>query len=67
MIVRLKETTPELDFVGASLFQFYDSPIKRMNKGQNLYKKAKFQFYDSPIKSDEKIEFNEEQYHVSIL
>ena len=32
-------------------FQFYDSPIKRINEIQKKHRERKFQFYDSPIKS----------------
>ena len=51
MIVRLKAPYGEIPVFRTTLFQFYDSPIKRF-KTSNKHKEVllRFQFYDSPIK-----------------
>ena len=55
MIVRLKDHKELIKLMTTLMFQFYDSPIKRVCCFGNTRIEATFQFYDSPIKS-----FNEE-------
>ena len=50
-----------------SPFQFYDSPIKRIEVDGGRNRKIKFQFYDSPIKSSTMVNVDGEKIRVSIL
>ena len=55
MIVRLKAIKHSPPSTAAVKFQFYDSPIKRIDNFSVMpYHDTLFQFYDSPIKSQTK-------------
>ena len=51
MIVRLKVCRGNAIKYILRAFQFYDSPIKRINTMNTWVINKQFQFYDSPIKS----------------
>ena len=66
MIVRLKEKK-KMDAIKITMFQFYDSPIKR---GRDVFlanMAIVFQFYDSPIKRTPSLSCPPLPHGVSIL
>ena len=67
MIVRLKEL-PENNYTKSMMFQFYDSPIKSLNRQfEKTGSRKVFQFYDSPIKSPKRMRHTVQVLRVSIL
>ena len=67
MIVRLKERIDNIDTCVDLSFQFYDSPIKRIEKGFYDNPREIFQFYDSPIKRSELTYKYIDEIDISIL